>query len=397
MNIVAFLGESYQKVNGICYAWQTSAAFLQDTVGKENVYVCSPCKSIDVKPEDFSSDVQDSSFYTFPAYSSTKDFVIKAMFTRGYLKQYRSLADEVINKHSGDFFWIRTPSIGSIVFGLRVLNAGEKVIHHMCADASNTWQDAKYTLPEKFFGYLLSQYIRFKLKQICKHKNTINVCTGNVLENFSRQYSPNKTYQFVDIMAQSVEKTGSTSADNEKKNIFNLLFVGRIVEDKGIFDLLYAINRIKVGVSLTVVGGGESLQSAQEFVKANGLVGVVTFTGQLPNIEVSKLYKVSDAVVVPSNNFYEGFPRVIMEAWSHEKPVIVSNVGGIKAFVQDNKNGLIFTPGDKIGLYEKIDHLLTNAALQKDLMIGASAMVKVSNKEYWVRTLRDILQKHVGS
>lgn len=388
MKIIAFVGETFQKYYGRCYAKPTSAAFLQDTIGKDNVYVCSPCVDADVKPKDFSTEVDESHFYAFPSYSSTKDFALKTLFKRGYLKQYQSAADDIIKQHPGEYFWIRTPSIGSIVFGLRALAAGETVIHHMCADASNTWRDAKYSLPEKLFGFLLSRFIRRKLSQICKHKNTINVCTGNVLEEFSKKCSVHNTHQFVDVM---VKEPQIALSHNKQPEQLALLFVGRIVEDKGIFDLINVVSEFAGRVKVKIAGGGPDLEKAKELVDKLNMQEHIVFTGQLPHHQLSQLYCESDAVVVPSNNFYEGFPRVIMEGWSHHKPVIVSQVGGVKAFVKNKENGLIFTPGSQLELKKHINDLLLNDELYQAVKAGAEGMAEKSTQDYWVNVLKNIL------
>lgn len=391
MKIIAFVGETFQKFNGSCYAKPTSAAFLQDTIGKDNVYVCSPCKEAGSQPTDFSTEVSESHFYPFPAYSSTKDFAIKTIFQRGYLRQYQDAADFIIKKHPGEYFWIRTPSIGSVVFGLRALNAGEKVIHHMCADASNTWRDSKYSLPEKVVGYLLSRFIRRKLGQICQHKNTINVCTGDVLEKFSLKYSPNKTYQFVDVM---VKQPDISISSNKIDKQLSLLFVGRIVEDKGIFDLIKVASEFSGNVKVKIVGGGPDLDKAKALVNAFNMQEHIVFTGQLQHKELSQLYCESDAVVVPSNNFYEGFPRVIMEGWSHHKPVIVSQVGGVKAFVKHKENGLIFTPGSQVELRSHISALLSDEMLYEKIKSGAVVMSEKSTQAYWINVLSALLKSN---
>jgi glycosyltransferase involved in cell wall biosynthesis len=117
----------------------------------------------------------------------------------------------------------------------------------------------------------------------------------------------------------------------------------------------------------------------------------IVFTGQLPHHQLSQLYCESDAVVVPSNNFYEGFPRVIMEGWSHHKPVIVSQVGGVKAFVKNKENGLIFTPGSQPELKRHINDLLVNDGLYQTIKTGAESMAEKSIQDYWVNVLKTLL------
>ncbi|KHM50114.1 hypothetical protein PL71_06550 [Pseudoalteromonas distincta] len=390
MKIVAFVGETFDSYNGNYYTKQTSAAFLQDAIGTESVYVCSPVKKVASLPLSYSTEVNESHFYPFPSYSSTKDFAIKSLFQRGYIKSYKLNADKVIAEHSGAYFWIRSPSMGSLLFGIQALNAGEKVLHHMCADSSSTWKDPKYSFSEKVFGFLFSKYLRIKLKKICEHKNTINLCTGDVLETFSAKYSPKNTYQFVDLMAK---KPGNIAPTLKRKTLFKMLFLGRIVKDKGVFDLIQVANQLKEKVELTIIGDGADLDEAKQLVDSLSLQETVTFTGLLPNSELSEYYNQTDVVVVPSNNHYEGFPRVIMEGWAFNKPVIVSNTGGVKAFVKHNVNGLIFSPGNMQELSDSVNKLATDEVLYSQLQAEAKKMSVYSSQHYWIDFLKSLIAK----
>ncbi|CAI3796509.1 glycosyltransferase family 4 protein [Rheinheimera sp. MM224] len=389
MKIIAFVGETFEAFDDYLYAKPTSAAFLQDAVGSDNVYVCSPVMSAEVQPERFSTKVQAKNFHPFPKYSSTKDFVIKSLLKPGFFAQYAKVADDVIRQHSGAYFWIRTPSVGSIVFGLRALKAGEKVLHHMCADASNTWRDAKYSGFEKVLGYVLSRYIRFKLKQICRHPDTLNLCTGNALEEFSKAYAPDRTFQFVDVM---VKPPKELTVNSYTPGFLNILFVGRLVEDKGVFDLLHVVSEMADKCRVTFVGDGPDLEAAKLLSAKLGVDNIVNFTGQLPHQQLSDIYNDSDLVVVPSNNNYEGFPRVIMEAWSHHKPVVVADVGGIRAFVKDGENGLIFPPGDRKRLYQCIQSVVQDQSTYNKVRAGAELMAAVSIQDYWLEVLNSKLR-----
>ncbi|MGI2216183.1 glycosyltransferase [Shewanella baltica] len=388
MKIIAFVGETFSDYQNTYYTKPTSAAFLQDAIGTDRVYVCSPTLDVSEQPTSFSTMVANDHFHPFPRYSSTKDFFLKALLKPGFYNTYADAADKVIAHHKGSHFWIRTPSVGSIIFGLRALNAGEKVLHHMCANASNTWRDSKYSIFEKVFGYLLSRYIRHKLKEICQHPNTLNLCTGSVLEDYSKKYAPDRTVQFVDVMVkppkQLVEKLVTPG-------FLNLLFVGRIVEDKGVLDLLHVASRLGDKCYVTIVGDGPDLDKAKSLAAQLCLEGKVMFTGQLPHQQLSEIYNQSDLVVVPSNNHYEGFPRVIMEAWSHHKPVVVADVGGIRAFVKDGENGLIFAPGNVEQFYQSIAKLAVDSMLYERLRNGAKVMEPQSLQSYWL----DILRKHL--
>ncbi len=388
MKIIAFVGETFHQCDDKCFAKPTSIAFLQDTFGIDKVFAASSAVSTTEKPTSYSSEIDRKHFYSFPCYTSTKHFLLSCLFNRRFLKEYIEKSDELIVKHKGDLFWIRTPSIGSIVFGLRVLKHDQVLLHHMCADASNTWKDAKYKGITKLFAFITSRLIRSLLKRICSNPNTINLCTGDVLESFSRHFSE-KTFQFVDVMVKNVD----TSQLQQEKSLDcrkRLLFVGRMVDDKGIFDLIEVINELKDLYTLTFVGDGPDLERAKLRVSQLKLEDTIEFTGQLAHESLSRLFCHCDLVAVPSNNNYEGFPRVIMEAWSFEKPVVISNVGGINAFVKDGENGLIVQPGNRLSLKNALIKCQDSKVYAR-LSRGACLMKHRSTQKYWSNKLSVIL------
>lgn len=389
MRVIAYLGEQFYFNNDCFCAKPTSAAFLQDTFGKDSVFICSQVITSSDLSSSWSTSVSKDNFIPYPEYTSTKEFIIKYIFSSTFRKDFVGKTDEVIKMYSGNIFWIRAPSIGSILFGLRVLQSGEKLINHICANAAKTWMSPKYSVIEKAFGYLTSKVLMSMLSYICKNPNTTNLCTGSELQAFSEKYSPARTFQFVDVM---LEKPAIPLRKADLATPAKLLFVGRVVEDKGVFDLLYVVKKLQGRASLNIVGGGPDLERARTLATQLGVNEYVNFTGQVPHHTLPSYFNVSDLVVVPSNNNYEGFPRVIMEAWGHHRPVVVSEVGGIRAFVQDRKNALIVAPGDLGQLYDAIDLLLSDGDLYKRLCEGARQASSISYKQYWI----DFLRKHMN-
>jgi glycosyltransferase involved in cell wall biosynthesis len=158
-----------------------------------------------------------------------------------------------------------------------------------------------------------------------------------------------------------------------------------------IFDLIYIVKQLKGKVGLTLVGDGPDLNRARELVGKYSLEKNITFTGQLPHESLGPLFANSDLITVPSNNNYEGFPQVIMEAWSYHKPVIVSNVGGINALVKNNKNGLIISPGSVTDLSNSIAICLESSVVFEIIKLGAQIMAQFSIQAYWIKKMKEAL------
>ena len=134
------------------------------------------------------------------------------------------------------------------------------------------------------------------------------------------------------------------SIDKERKK--NALFVGRLSKEKGVMTLLKSWEEVQI--DLQIVGAGP--------LDLNALVDkgkFVHFLGQLDGSSVLKLMKESAFLVMPSE-WYEGFPMVLVEAFSQGLPVVGSRLGSMAEIIQDGVTGLHFEAGNAADLAEKV-------------------------------------------
>jgi glycosyltransferase involved in cell wall biosynthesis len=132
---------------------------------------------------------------------------------------------------------------------------------------------------------------------------------------------------------------------------FELLFVGRLVERKGVHVLLDALARVEGGdVRLRVVGDGPERAALEARAERLGLGERVTFDGFVSSAALEARFAACDAFVLPAvvdaKGDTEGLGVVLLEAMTHGKPVIASAAGGIVDIVRDGRNGLLLPPGD---------------------------------------------------
>jgi glycosyltransferase involved in cell wall biosynthesis len=153
-----------------------------------------------------------------------------------------------------------------------------------------------------------------------------------------------------------------------------LLFVGRLVEKKGLVVLLDALRMIPAGVtwSLDIVGDGP-LRSRLE-AAAQGLP--VRFLGQLGRDELSRSLGASSVVVVPSvpaaSGDQDGLPVALLEAMAVGRPAVGSRLSGIDDAIVDGETGLLVPAGDAGALATALEKLLTDTALCASLGAAAS-------------------------
>lgn len=130
-----------------------------------------------------------------------------------------------------------------------------------------------------------------------------------------------------------------------------LLFVGRLDRQKGADTLLEAVAPLQRSVCLRVVG--ERVHGGRE--QALPSLPHVSYTGWLNQEQVAAQINACDAVVMPSR--WEGFGLVAVEAMRAAKPVLASEVGGLREIVQDPHTGRLFPPDDPLALRRLLGNL----------------------------------------
>ncbi len=382
MKILACLSEKYIKTDDGYITSPTSAAFLQEAFPKSEICVVSQLVSGEGNEIDsYGSKVEFDQFKEIPFFSSIKDFTIRCVSDFSFYKKFKMSCFKIIDESGCDIIWLRNPSIGSLVFGLCALKRNKPIVNHMCANAMLGWKNEKYSFLEKIFGRMFSIVISLMVNRISRSPNTINVCTGDVLEEICKRKS-DKTHQFVDLMI-----TPPKQQINHNKVCSDFLFIGRIQPDKGIYELCEAVSKTPK-CRLTIVGYGQSYDDiVSRFVSFPN----INILGKMKHSELGNVLSQSDCVVVPSKNNYEGFPRVIMEAWSYGKPVIVADAGGVKAFVRHGFNSIVINNVTAATLQESITNLNEDSSLYNTLLEGTSEMKSVSDKNYWLAELRKIV------
>ena len=139
-----------------------------------------------------------------------------------------------------------------------------------------------------------------------------------------------------------------------------VLFVGRMVHEKGVDVLLEAANTVLrfVDAKFVFVGEGYLKDTLAKKAFDYGIGARVYFTGFLDDPTVKRLYRSADVCVVPS--LYEPFGIVAIEAMAAGSPVVVSDVGGLSEIVQHDSTGLKVYPSDANSLAWGILRILSD-------------------------------------
>jgi glycosyltransferase involved in cell wall biosynthesis len=160
--------------------------------------------------------------------------------------------------------------------------------------------------------------------------------------------------------------------DRSRTKELNLLFLGRIGERKGAFDLIRAFAQLDEDTRsrsrLTLAGDGD-VAFAQALVSELGVADRIHLTGWVGTEEVRSYLENSDVLLLPSRA--EGMAMALIEAMSWGLAVVATNVGGASEFLEDRHNSLLVQPGDIRSIANAIATLEANPALR--LKLGRAA------------------------
>jgi glycosyltransferase involved in cell wall biosynthesis len=150
------------------------------------------------------------------------------------------------------------------------------------------------------------------------------------------------------------------------RNKLVILTIGRLIKLKGLEYLIYAMKIISKKfpqAMLVILGKGPEKYKLMELVSRLSLMNYVSIKETfIPYEEMPKVYAIADVFVLPS--IYEVFGRVLLEAMSCGKPIVGTNIGGIRDIIVNGTNGFLVSPRDPYSLAEKISLLLSDEQMR---------------------------------
>jgi glycosyltransferase involved in cell wall biosynthesis len=182
-----------------------------------------------------------------------------------------------------------------------------------------------------------------------------------------------------------------------RTDLFTFLFVGRIVGDKGINELVQAfihLQEVKSNIRLLLVGNYEAnLDPINPETK--------TLIDNTPSIEVAgpqygddlkAYYAASDCFVFPS--YREGFPNTVMEAGAMDLPSIVTDINGSREIIVNGENGVIIPSKDADALYSAMLSMVTDTPKMQRMAASARYFIATRFEQSFVqKNLYDFYQE----
>ena len=234
--------------------------------------------------------------------------------------------------------------------------------------ASNVYSNSK-----KLMEYILS-------KKFCSERKIKTLANGSSNGIDTKYFSDNISLKNKNKLLNTLEIL---------KNDFVFCYVGRVVKDKGINELVSAFNELNLksrNCKLIIVGKIENetdpiSKSTIGIIKKNKNIMLTGFKN-----DVRPYLSIGNCFVFPS--YREGFPNVLMQAGAMDLPCIATNINGCNEIIQDNINGFLIPPKNIDALVKAMQKIMDKKLIIK-LSKNCRLMVKekYDQKFFWEKLL----------
>ncbi len=147
-------------------------------------------------------------------------------------------------------------------------------------------------------------------------------------------------------------------------------------------------------IRLLIVGAGDWLSGLKSLANNLGLSNKIIFTGYIDDEILPRYYNLADLVVLPSTDRSEAFGLVLLEALASGKPVIASNLPGLRSLVKEGENGFLAQPKNEGDLANRISYLLGDDELRKKM--GENGRKQVEEKYSWEKIGKQLEELYRG-
>ena len=175
----------------------------------------------------------------------------------------------------------------------------------------------------------------------------------------------------VHLVPNGVDTTLFRPALRSPRDVREVLYVGRLSDEKNLEAILEAAARLARGVRVTFLGDGPARARLEARARALGVN--LRVRRVVPHAEVAAVMSAADVFVLAS--FSEGHPKVLLEAMASGVPCVASDCEGNRSLVGDGRTGLLFDPQRSDELADQIGRVLADPGLAASLAATARSMV----------------------
>ena len=259
--------------------------------------------------------------------------------TQGLFRKILGIASVFRRVHRVDLVYVFCPGTLSKIVSLYCLLIGKPLSLYVRGGKFGHSILDRWVIGSAKFALTVSPLLRERIEKLCRKVDTIRPMTDLKVEHLS-----------------------ASKPWTAFPTVIRFLFVGRIEESKGVFDLINAAEHLRsqgFQIQLRIVGDGPSMAAARELIQQKHLIQSIELVGQLNNFdELLAEYGNADAFVFPTH--HEGFPRVLLEAMTKSCPVFTTMVGGIPGIMKNNENCFEIPVKDPLGIANTILRSMNN-------------------------------------
>lgn len=179
----------------------------------------------------------------------------------------------------------------------------------------------------------------------------------------------------VQVMPNPIDLRACTESDAKREP--NVLFLGRLEREKGVFDLVEAVATIAhlvPGIRLTLCGAGSARDELEQLAVQKGIGALVQLPGWVVDDAKTALLNHAGVFVLPS--YAEGMPMAVLEAMAAATPVVATKVGAVADMLENGASGFVVAPGNAAMLGKAILAALTDGRATHAMTARAAARVR---------------------
>jgi len=231
--------------------------------------------------------------------------------------------------------------------------------------------------------YAHSSFWQKKLIEHFVNSTDILICLSRSWECYFKGHFKTKS---IIVINNPIEQVNNITIN--KIFTIEFLFLGKICDAKGVFDLLTVIKEnadfYKHKARFRFGGNGETAR-LKKFISEHHLESFVSFEGWVSGAEKHQMLSRANVFLLPS--YKEGLPMSILEAMNYGLPVIATTVGGIPEVLKSGNNGFLMDPGDKKALKADIDYFIDHP--EDIFKMGHNG--KLRSRDFDIRSIKDDL------
>lgn len=242
------------------------------------------------------------------------------------------------------------------------------------------WQRAKW-------GGFATKFIKYGEKQAVKHADEIIVLSKNVQDYFQKEYNRKTVFIPNGVSKPEIIKPNIICEKYSLNKDEYILFLGRMVPEKGIHYLIDAFNNIKTDKKLVIAGGASDTDTYYSELKEKTKNNKnIIFTGFVQGKELDELYSNAYIYCLPSD--LEGMPLSLLEAMSYGNCCLTSDIAECATVLE--KKGVTFKKSDTEDLTKTLQKLCDNKKKVKNYKDEAQEFIlkKYSWKDVVSKTLK---------